>query len=116
VLDQALDAIGTVLRPAAAWVGSYAILQGWGTPWAQLFALAMGAGALAVHGAKASTRVGSTSLSFGTANPLLSVIEDIVTFLLIALAVLVPLLALAFVVLLFVLIFRLFRRRRPVPA
>jgi hypothetical protein len=111
VLDHALDTLGMFLRPAAAWVGSYAILQGWGAPWAQLFALAMGAGALAVHGAKAGTRVGSTATTLGAANPVLSVIEDVVSFALVALAVLVPLLALALVALLFVAMLRLFRRR-----
>jgi len=112
-LDHALDTLGTFLRPAAAALAGYAVLQDWGTPWAQLLALAMGAGALAVHGAKATTRVGSSAFTFGAANPLISAVEDVASFLLIALAVLVPLLALAFVVLLFVLLFRLFRRRRP---
>lgn len=111
VLDHALDTLGTFLRPAAAWIGSYAILQGWGAPWAQLFALAMGAGALAVHGAKASTRVGSSALTLGAANPVLSVLEDVFSFTLVLLAVLVPLLALAVVALFVVVAARLFRRR-----
>src|SRR5205085_9850019 len=34
VVDHALDAIGTLLRPVAAAVGAYAVLQGWGAPWA----------------------------------------------------------------------------------
>jgi hypothetical protein len=112
VLDHALDALGTVLRPAAAALGAFAVLQGWGTPWAQLFALAMGAGALAVHGAKAHVRVGSSAVTLGAANPVLSVLEDVASFLLVALAVLVPLLAVAFVVLLALALARAFRRRR----
>jgi len=93
VLDHALDVIGTVLRPAAAWLGAFAVLSGWGTPWAQLAALVLGAGALAVHGVKAKTRLGSTVVTAGHANPLLSALEDIGAVTLVALAILVPLLA-----------------------
>jgi hypothetical protein len=99
VVDHVLDAIGTVVRPVAAWVATYAVLQGWGTPWAQLLAVAMGVGALAVHGAKAHTRLGSTAISLGHANPILSSLEDAVAFALVVAAVLLPLLALAFVIL-----------------
>ena len=98
VLDHALDALGTALRPAAAGLGTYAVLQGWGTPWAQLLALALGAGALAVHGAKAHTRLGSTALSLGHANPFLSALEDFLALALVVAAVLLPLLALSLVV------------------
>jgi hypothetical protein len=97
LLDHALDALGTILRPAAAWLGTYAVLQDWGTPWAQLLALAMGAGAFAVHGAKSHARLGSTALSLGHANPVLSVVEDLFTVALVAAALLLPLLALLLV-------------------
>jgi hypothetical protein len=109
VLDHALDALGTILRPAAAWLGTYAVLQDWGTPWAQLFALALGAGALAVHGAKAHTRLGSTAVSLGHANPVLSVVEDFLALALVVVALLLPLLALALVALV---VLALVRRRR----
>ena len=109
LLDHALDTLGTVLRPAAAWLGTYAVLQDWGTPWAQLIALAMGAGALAVHGAKAHVRLGSTALSLGHANPFLSVLEDLVAFALVATALLLPVLALILVPLV---VLALARRRR----
>lgn len=98
VVDHVLDSIGTIVRPAAAWVATYAVFQDWGTPWAQLLAVAMGVGALAVHGAKAHTRLGSTAISLGHANPILSILEDAIAFALVAAAVLLPLLALAFVV------------------
>ncbi len=109
VVDHALDALGTVVRPAAAWVATYAVLQGWGTPWAQLVALMMGAGALAVHGVKAKTRLGSTALTLGHANPLLSVLEDVASVVLAVLGVLLPLLALALGV---ALLWAVARRRR----
>jgi len=97
VVDHVLDSIGTVVRPVAAWVATYAVLQDWGTPWAQLLAVALGVGALAVHGAKVHTRLGSTALSLGHANPILSTLEDAVALGLVLAAVLVPLLALALV-------------------
>ena len=99
VVDHVLDAVGTVVRPVAAWIATYAVFQGWGTPWAQLLAVAMGVGTLAVHGAKAHTRLGSTALSLGHANPILSVLEDVIAFALVAAAILLPLVALAFVTL-----------------
>src|SRR5690349_15899465 len=99
VVDHALDSIGTIVRPVAAWIATYAVFQGWGTPWAQLLAVGMGVGALAVHGAKAHTRLGSTALSLGHLNPILSVLEDAIAFGLVLAAVLLPLLALAFVIL-----------------
>jgi uncharacterized protein DUF4126 len=110
VVDSALDLIGTVVRPVAAWIATYALFQDWGAPWAQLLAVLMGAGALAVHGAKAHTRLGSTAVSLGHANPILSVLEDAVAFALVVAAVLLPLVALAFVTLALVAYLR--RRRR----
>jgi hypothetical protein len=99
VVDHVLDGIGTFVRPVAAWVATFAVFQEWGTPWAQLLAVAMGVGALAVHGAKAHTRLGSSALTLGHANPILSVLEDAITFALVVAAVLLPLVALAFVTL-----------------
>jgi nitrate reductase NapE component len=98
VVDHVLDAIGTVVRPVAAWLGAYAVLAGWGTPWAQLAAIVLGAGALAVHATKAKLRLGSTAMTLGHANPLLSFAEDGITATLLALAILLPIVACAFVV------------------
>lgn len=92
-VDHALDALGAVLRPAAAWVAGLAVLTGWGAPWAQIAALVFGAGALAVHATKSSARVGSTALTFGLGNPLISFVEDGTAIGLLALAILVPLVA-----------------------
>jgi uncharacterized membrane protein len=100
VVDHALDAVGTLIRPAAAWLGAFAVLQGWGSPWAQIAALVLGAGALAVHGIKAKTRLGSSVATAGHANPLLSVLEDSGVLVLVAAAILAPLLALALILIL----------------
>src|SRR5438552_92753 len=61
VVDHALDLVGTILRPLAAWIAAVAVLAGWGSPWAQLVATLLGAGALAVHVAKAKARISSTT-------------------------------------------------------
>lgn len=98
VVDHVLDVVGTLLRPVAAWLGAFAVLQGWSSPWAQIAALVLGAGALAVHGVKAKTRLGSTLATAGHANPLLSVLEDSGAIVLVVAALLAPLLALALVV------------------
>jgi len=115
VVDHVLDTVGTIVRPVAAWVATYAVFQDWGAPWAQLLAVGMGVGALAVHGAKAHTRLGSTAISLGHANPILSVLEDAVSFALVVAAVLLPLLALGFVVLAVVAYARRRGRARGVP-
>ena len=111
VVDHALDAIGTVLRPVAAWLGAYAVLQAWPTPWAQIAALALGTTTLAVHGLKAHVRLGSSAVTLGTANPIVSALEDGLAFGAMAIAVLAPVLALAVPV---GLLLAIRRRRRPV--
>lgn len=100
VVDHALDAIGTVLRPAAAWLGAFAVLQAWPTPWAQIAALVLGATALAVHGVKAKLRLGTTVATLGHLNPVLSFVEDGITFVTMAVGILVPVLAIVIPVLL----------------
>jgi len=108
VVDHALDAVGTVVRPAAAWLGAYAVLQSWPTPWAQIAALVLGMAALGIHGLKSSLRLGSTATTHGLANPALSVLEDLAAAATLAVAVLAPVLAIAIPVL----ILFAFRRRR----
>jgi flagellar biogenesis protein FliO len=89
------------------------MLTGWGSPWAQIAALVLGAGALAVHGLKAKTRLGSTVATAGHANPLLSILEDSGALVLVVTAILAPLLALAFVIALVWCVGRWRRRRAP---
>ena len=86
VVDHALDAVATVLRPAAAWLASYAVLAGWPTPWAQIAALVLGTVAFTVHGFKASLRLGSTATTLGVGNVFLSLLDDLLASLLLATA------------------------------
>ena len=90
VVDHVLDAVGTVLRPLAGWLAAFAVMPDWPAPWPAIVAFLLGSSALAVHGLKAKTRLGSTAVTAGAGNPILSVIEDAMALFLIVLALLVP--------------------------
>ncbi len=92
-VDHALDALSTVLRPAAGALLAAAALGQVTDP---LSALALGTAlgapaAIVPHAAKSMLRAASTTLTGGLANPVLSLIEDGFAVALFALAVLVPL-------------------------
>lgn len=100
-VDHALDVIGTPLRPA---VGALLAASVMGFATDPLTALALGVAvgapaALVPHAAKSALRVASTALTGGLANPLLSVLEDVITVVMFALAVLVPVLVVLLVAL-----------------
>src|SRR5262245_28568962 len=99
VVDQALDVIGTLVRPAAAWLGATAVLTGWPSPWGALAGLALGGVALIVHGVKAKLRLGTTVATAGHANPLVSTAEDLVAAGATLIAIVLPLLVHGFVAL-----------------
>ena len=117
-LDHVLDAISTVVRPAA---GSLLAASALGVVSDPLTALVLGVAvgapsSLIPHAAKSAVRAASTTLTAGLANPVLSVLEDAGTVLLFAVAVLFPLLVvLALVVVGFLLLRRLTRRSQAVP-
>jgi len=111
VVDHALDLVQTPVRSlagAAVFAAPFADFPSWVIA---LVALIGGASALSVHGAKSGLRAASTALTFGLANPLISLVEDIVTWLLAILAVLLPLIAGALVLIFLVWLFRSLRRR-----
>jgi hypothetical protein len=112
VVDHALDALGTPLRPAAGALLAASVLGHVSDP---LSALALGAAvgapvALVPHAAKSLLRAASTVFTGGVGNPILSLLEDGASLLLFVMAVLV-----AFVVvgLLGVVLVLLVTRRRP---
>ncbi len=111
IVDHALDVISTGLRPAAAAIATFALLQPLPDPWDKIAALVFAGGALAVHAAKSKTRLGSTALTLGLGNPVLSFLEDGLAFAISAAAILIPLIALAGVLVLFWIASRLLRRR-----
>ena len=92
VVDHALDAIGTPLRPAAGALLAASVMGHVSDPLTALvLGTAVGApAALVPHAAKTALRAASTTLTGGLANPILSLIEDGASFILFVLAVLVP--------------------------
>jgi hypothetical protein len=92
ILDHLLDVVGTVVRPAAAAVAGWALFGAVDPTLAAIAAVILGGGAMGIHLLKAKMRLGSTALTLGHANPLLSVGEDISAALLSAAAFLAPLL------------------------
>lgn len=98
VVDHALDAVATVVRPLAGGLAAYAALAHWPQPVALAFALIAGAGAFGVHALKAKTRIGSTALTGGAANPVLSAAEDFSAFGIAAVGILLPVIAVVLIV------------------
>ena len=116
-LDHTLDAFSTLLRPAAGALLAASALWQISDP---LTALALGAAvgapiALVPHAAKSTLRALTTAFTAGLANPLVSLLEDVLTVVLFALAVLVPVAAALGMLLLVVLLARS-RARRLRPA
>jgi hypothetical protein len=114
-VDHTLDALSTVLRPAAGTLLAASVMWRVSDP---LTALALGAAvgapsALVPHAAKSLLRVGSTALTGGLANPVLSFVEDVAAVVLFILAVVVPVLVAAGLLLVAFLVVRRFARRPP---
>jgi hypothetical protein len=113
-VDHALDMLGTVLRPAAGALLAASVLGHVSDPLtAIVLGTAVGAPtALVPHAAKAGLRAASTTLTAGLANPILSFLEDGVTLVLFALAVIVPVLVVALLAITVYFVARRFARSR----
>lgn len=98
VVDHALDAVQTFIKPFAGLLLTAGMLHEWSPAGAWILALAAGAPvALGVHTTKATTRAASSIFTGGLGNTLLSILEDGLAVLLVVLALVAPLLALAVV-------------------
>ena len=117
VVDHALDAVGTFIRPLAGTLAAAAALVHIDDPLVALVVgLIVGAPvALAPHVAKTTLRGVSTGTTAGLANPLLSVIEDALSLLITVLAFLVPVLTVLLVAMGAWLLWRWLRRRQRRP-
>lgn len=115
-VDHTLDALSTLLRPAAGALLAASVFWQVSDP---LSALALGVAvgaptALIPHAAKSALRVFATGFTAGLANPVVSLLEDVLTLVLFALAVLVPVAAaLGMLLLVLVVVTRRARRLRP---
>jgi hypothetical protein len=115
IVDHALDAVGTFLRPLAGTLAVAATLVHIDDPLiALVVGLILGAPvAIAPHVAKSTLRGVSTGTTGGLANPLLSVAEDGASLAIAVLAFLVPLLTLLMLAIGGWLTWRWLRRRKP---
>lgn len=115
-VDHTLDAISTVLRPAAGAMLAASVMGRVTDPLtAAALGLAVGAPtAIVPHAAKTGLRALSTTLTAGLANPVISLLEDALALVMFVLAVLVPLVViLGLVLLVFFAARRLARRAQP---
>jgi len=92
VVDHALDALSTLLKPVAGVVLAASVLWTVDDP---IVAIALGVmvgapAAFAPHAAKTTLRGVLSPLTAGLASPVLSVLEDVIAFGLVALAILAP--------------------------
>jgi hypothetical protein len=118
-VDHALDALGTVLRPAAGALLAASVMWQISDPLtASVLGIAMGApSALVPHAGKSMLRATSTALTGGLANPVVSVVEDVVALAFFLVTVVLPVLAAGVLLILaFLVLRRLARRSAPVPS
>jgi hypothetical protein len=113
-VDHALDALGTPLRPAAGALLAASVL---GTVTDPLTSIVLGTAvgapsAFVPHAAKAAVRAVSTTATGGLANPLLSLLEDLISIVTFVLAVLVPMVVVCALGFTLYLASRWLRRRR----
>jgi len=116
-VDHVLDALQSVMKPAAGAVLATALLTDLPPLQATVLGIVAGGSAAGIlHLAKAKVRIASTALTGGIANPVLSLAEDVLSIGGAVMSILVPLLALAGLALLAgagLLLFLLLRRRAP---
>ena len=112
-LDHLLDLVATGLRPAAAAFAAWCTFKGVHPAIAVAAAALLGAGAMGVHVTKAKVRLGSSMLTLGGANPVLSFLEDAIATGLAALALLAPIAGVLAAVVVVLTLRRVFRPPQP---
>jgi uncharacterized membrane protein len=115
-VDHFLDSAGTFVRPVAGALASASVLTGIDPMVAAVVGIIVGAPtSLGMHTLKAGTRVASSVTTFGCANPVISIVEDLVSLTLSIVAIFAPILVpLALAVLVFAL-WRIMKRIRRLP-
>ena len=111
-VDHALDAFGTVARPAAGALAAASVFNG-EPALAALAGLVVGApAAFSFHAVKTGTRAASTTTTWGLANPLLSTIEDILAVALVFVSFVAPIVVPVLLIVAFLLVWKLVKRLR----
>ena len=91
-IDHFLDSVGTFLRPAAGALAAASVFTGVDPVVAAVAGLIIGAPtSFGLHTLKTGTRLASSATTFGCANPVISLIEDVISFLLSVIAIFTPL-------------------------
>jgi uncharacterized membrane protein len=92
-VDHFLDTIGTFVRPVAGATAVASVLTDVDPMVAALVGIMMGAPtSLGFHTLKAGTRVASSAATFGCANPVISIVEDIFSLILTVISIFTPVL------------------------
>ncbi|MGW6377656.1 DUF4126 domain-containing protein [Rhodococcus sp. NPDC055112] len=93
LVDNALGVFGTFTRPIAAAIAAGAVFTDLGPTGAVIAGIIVGAPtALAFSAAQTGTRAASTAGTAGLANPVISVVEDVLSFVMVLVAFVLPLL------------------------
>ncbi|HEX7809080.1 MAG TPA: DUF4126 domain-containing protein [Thermoanaerobaculia bacterium] len=112
-VDHFLDSIGTFIRPIAGAVAAASVLTGIDPTIAAILGLIIGAPtSFGFHTLKAGTRVASSAATFGCANPVISIAEDVISFGLSVIAIFAPLIVPVALVILFWLLWTLVKKIR----
>lgn len=99
LVDNALSAVGTVIRPIAGAIAAWAAFANLDPAWAALAGIVIGAPtALAVSTAQTGTRAASTATTAGLGNPVLSIVDSVVSFVTSLISMILPLLVIPIVV------------------
>lgn len=111
VLDHALHAVETFVKPMAATLLAASLFTNLDPMMAMVLGL-IGGGTIAgaVHALRGGTRVLSTATTGGLANPFLSLFDDLLAFVGVGFAIVLPIIAALIVIVLLVLGVRMLRR------
>lgn len=110
LLDHGLDAVGAFVRPAVGFLAGMAVLADFPEPLAVGLSLILAMLTLGTHLEHAKVRAGSTVMTAGVGNPVLSFLEDLLASVLSLLALLAPVLAAVLVLAVLYGIWRFWRR------
>jgi hypothetical protein len=113
VVDHGLNVLGTFTRPVAGAIAAGSVFVGLDPTTAAIAGVIVGAPtAFAFNAAQGGARLTSTATTGGIGNPVLSLIEDVLSFLTVILAFLAPILVPVLMIVLAILVFRLANRLR----
>jgi hypothetical protein len=111
-VDSTLHAVGLIISPIAGAILFVAANSSVGFVHPTLAAICGLLVAGLTHGARATIRPVATAATAGTANPVISLLEDITALVVSVLAIVVPIVAFLLIVVLLAVAFRFFRRAR----